>query len=114
MSVSFISETTADGGGDYPEDMNAGLDAMMRQRWSRDAVPQMLFLLADAPPHQYPGEDYTYHEAIEDAAAKGVAIYPGCGKRRGQADGVSVPGDGGDDGRQVRVSDGRFRRRRVA
>lgn len=75
-AVSFISGTTADGGGDFPEDMNAGLEAMMRQRWSRDAVPQMLFLLADAPPHQYPGEDYTYHEAIQDAAANGIAIYP--------------------------------------
>jgi Mg-chelatase subunit ChlD len=75
-AVSFISGTTADGGGDYPEDMNAGLEAMMRQRWSRDAVPQMLFLLADAPPQQYAGQDYTYHEAIQDAAANGIAIYP--------------------------------------
>ena len=75
-AVSFISGTTADGGGDYPEDMNAGLEAMMRQRWSRDAVPQMLFLLADAPPHRYAGQDYTYHEAIQDAAASGIAIYP--------------------------------------
>jgi len=75
-AVSFISGTTADGGGDYPEDMNAGLEAMMRQHWSREAVPQMLFLLADAPPQQYPGEDYTYHEAIQDAAANGIAIYP--------------------------------------
>ena len=75
-AVSFISGTTADGGGDFPEDMNAGLEAMMRQRWSRDAVPQMLFLLADAPPQQYAGEDYTYHEAIQDAAANGIAIYP--------------------------------------
>ena len=75
-AVQFIAATTADGGGDYPEDMNAGLETMMRQQWSRDAVPQMLFLLADAPPHQYPGQDYTYHEAIQDAAASGVAIYP--------------------------------------
>ena len=75
-AVSFISGTTADGGGDYPEDMNSGLEAMMRQHWSRDAVPQMLFLLADAPPQQYAGQDYTYHEAIQDAAANGIAIYP--------------------------------------
>jgi Mg-chelatase subunit ChlD len=75
-AVSFISGTTADGGGDFPEDMNAGLEAMMRQSWSRDAAPQMLFLVADAPPQQYAGEDYTYHEAIQDAAAKGIAIYP--------------------------------------
>ena len=75
-AVSFISATTADGGGDYPEDMNAGLQAMMGQSWSTEAVPQMLFLIADAPPHQYAGADYTYHEAIRDAAAKGIAIYP--------------------------------------
>lgn len=75
-AVSFISGTSAGGGGDFPEDMNAGLEAMMRQRWSRDAVPQMLFLLADAPPQQYSGADYTYHEAIQDAAAGGIAIYP--------------------------------------
>ena len=75
-AVAFISGTTADGGGDFPEDMNAGLEAMMRQHWSRDAVPQMLFLLADAPPQQYAGQDYTYHEAIQDASANGIAIYP--------------------------------------
>ena len=75
-AVAFISSTTADGGGDFPEDMNSGLEAMMRQHWSRDAVPQMLFLLADAPPQQYAGQDYTYHEAIQDAAANGIAIYP--------------------------------------
>src|SRR5215204_3243630 len=75
-AVSFIAGTSADGGGDYPEDMNAGLQAMMRQNWSRDAVPQMLFLVADAPPQQYRGTDYTYHEAIQDAAAAGIAIYP--------------------------------------
>jgi Mg-chelatase subunit ChlD len=75
-AVSFIAGTRAEGGGDFPEDMNAGLEAIMRQRWSRDAVPQMLFLLADAPPQQYRGADYTYHEAMQDAAANGIAIYP--------------------------------------
>jgi Mg-chelatase subunit ChlD len=75
-AVSFIAATSAAGGGDYPEDMNAGLDEMMHQNWSRDDVPQMLFLLADAPPQRYAGADYTYHEAIQDAAAKGIAIYP--------------------------------------
>ncbi len=75
-AVSFIAGTRAEGGGDFPEDMNAGLEAMMRQRWSRDAIPQMLFLLADAPPQQYRGADYTYHEAIQDASANGIAIYP--------------------------------------
>lgn len=75
-AVSFIAATSAGGGGDYPEDMNAGLDEMMHQSWSRDDVPQMLFLVADAPPQRYAGADYTYHDAIRDAAAKGIAIFP--------------------------------------
>ena len=75
-AVSFIAGASAGGGGDFPEDMNAGLEAIMRQPWSRDAVPQMLFVLADAPPQQYGGADYTYHEAIADASASGMAIYP--------------------------------------
>ena len=75
-AVSFIAGASAGGGGDFPEDMNAGLEAIMRQPWSRDAIPQMLFVLADAPPQQYGGADYTYHEAIADASASGMAIYP--------------------------------------
>ena len=75
-AVSFIAGASAGGGGDFPEDMNAGLEAIMRQPWSRDAIPQMLFLLADAPPQQYGGADYTFHEAIADASASGMAIYP--------------------------------------
>jgi Mg-chelatase subunit ChlD len=75
-AVAFLSSTSADGGGDYPEDMNAGFAEMMRQDWSHDAAPRLLFLLADAPPQRYADERYTYREAVRDAAAGGIAIYP--------------------------------------
>lgn len=75
-AIAFLGGTTADGGGDYPEDMNAGLAEMMRQDWSRDVAPRMLFVIGDAPPHLYDDERYTYHEAIRDASADRIAIYP--------------------------------------
>ena len=75
-AVAFLEGTSADGGGDFPEDMNAGLAEMTRQDWSRDVAPRMLFVIGDAPPHLYEDERYTYREAIRDASADRIAIYP--------------------------------------
>ncbi|NUQ20856.1 MAG: VWA domain-containing protein [Gemmatimonadaceae bacterium] len=75
-AIAFLEGMRADGGGDYPEDMNAGLAEMMRQDWSRDVAPRMLFVIGDAPPHLYDDERYTYHEAIRDASGNRIAIYP--------------------------------------
>jgi hypothetical protein len=36
----------------------------------------MLFVLADAPPHEYPDARYTYHDALADASRNGIAIFP--------------------------------------
>lgn len=38
------------GGGDYPEAMDAGIEAAINQQWRSDSVKMML-LVADAPPH---------------------------------------------------------------
>ncbi|NUO64421.1 MAG: VWA domain-containing protein, partial [Gemmatimonadaceae bacterium] len=75
-AIAFLEGTAADGGGDFPEDMNAGFDAMMRQDWSRDVAPRMLFVVGDAPPQLYQDERYTYREAIRDASGDRIAIYP--------------------------------------
>ena len=75
-AVAFLGATGADGGGDFPEDMNAGLAEMMRQDWSRDVAPRMLFVVGDAPPQLYQDERYTYREAIRDANGDRIAIYP--------------------------------------
>lgn len=75
-AVAFMGATMAGGGGDYPEDMNAGLAEVMRQQWSRDVAPRMLFVVGDAPPQRYEDERYTFREAIAEAGADRIAIYP--------------------------------------
>ncbi|HEX8850388.1 MAG TPA: carboxypeptidase regulatory-like domain-containing protein [Gemmatimonadaceae bacterium] len=75
-AVAFLAGTSAGGGGDYPEDMNAGFAEMMRQDWSRDVAPRMLFVIGDAPPQLYQDERYTYREAIREAGGDRIAMYP--------------------------------------
>jgi hypothetical protein len=75
-TVGFLAATRADGGGDYPEEMNEALRVMMGQEWSDGPAARMLFLVADAPPHEYADARYTYHHALADAARQGVSIFP--------------------------------------
>ncbi len=67
----------ASGGGDYPEDMNAGLEAaMQRMSWGTGNVARVLVLIADAPPQTYGDAQYTYRHALTDAAERGIRILP--------------------------------------
>jgi hypothetical protein len=75
-TVAFLGATRADGGGDYPEEMNAALHEMMAQEWSEGSAARMLFVVADAPPHPYPDAQYTWHDALGDANRRGIAIFP--------------------------------------
>jgi hypothetical protein len=75
-TVAFLSATRASGGGDYPEEMYAGLREMMAQAWSDGPAARMLFLVADAPPKRYPDETYTHHDAVADATRRGISIFP--------------------------------------
>ncbi|MBX3252232.1 MAG: VWA domain-containing protein [Myxococcales bacterium] len=73
--VRAMQSVTASGGGDYPEDMNAGLEtAMTGLDWSQDDSIKVVVLVADAPPQRYGG--YDYHRAMRDAAARGIRILP--------------------------------------
>lgn len=74
--ASALDEVTADGGGDVPEDMNAGLhDALTKPAWRGDDTVKLLFLVADAPPHlDYDGPDYA--DDVRAAAEQGVKIVP--------------------------------------
>jgi hypothetical protein len=68
---------TAGGGGDYPEDMNAGLEAAMnRLSWSDGPAVRVMVLIADAPPQPYGDEHFTYHETMQRAAERGIRILP--------------------------------------
>lgn len=76
VSYSFLGTLTADGGGDTPEDVLAGITAALREL-SWDMGPdteRQVFIIADAPPHlDYP--DRPKPEAlIEEAVGKRIVI----------------------------------------
>ncbi len=72
-----LSTIHASGGGDYPEDMNAGLEAALgRMAWSRGNAARVLVLIADAPPKRYHQATFTYHDALRDAGQRGIRILP--------------------------------------
>jgi len=67
----------ASGGGDYPEDMNAGLDAALnRLSWSSGNAARVLVLIADAPPKRYGDAQYDYRTAMNQASERGIRILP--------------------------------------
>lgn len=67
----------ADGGGDYPESLNEGLHVALNQpEWRSGQAVQIVFLVADAPPHlDYP-QDYDYAQEMVTAARRGIKIFP--------------------------------------
>ncbi len=71
--VANLKKQTASGGGDYPEAMEKGLFKGLNNLWQRDSI-KIMFLLADAPPHQQNIKDIK--RVITKARAKGVRIYP--------------------------------------
>lgn len=66
----------ADGGGDYPEDLNSGLAAAFgRQSWSEGDAVRVMVVIADAPPQHYQSS-YTYVQAMRDASRLGIRLLP--------------------------------------
>lgn len=71
-----MSTVSADGGGDYPEDLDAGLEtALHRLSWSSDDAVRVLVLITDAPAQPYRTQ-FRYHEALVEAARRGIRILP--------------------------------------
>jgi hypothetical protein len=71
-----VARLTAGGGGDYPEDMQAGLSAALEQlEWRPDATARMLVVIADAPPHLDYRDERDYADAARRAAARGIKLY---------------------------------------
>ena len=70
-----LDSVLADGGGDTPEDIQSGLkETMLNLKWRGTGV-RLVFLVADAPPHlDYKEQTYTYIDAMQDAAQKGIKI----------------------------------------
>lgn len=64
----------AGGGGDAPEDLQAGLQAALRRLEWRSTGLRLAFLVGDAPPHLDYGQSYTYVDALEEAARRGIKV----------------------------------------
>lgn len=71
-----LSAIEADAGGDYPEDMEAGLVTATKElSWSEGDATRLTFLIADAPPHVDYTDGVPYTRSALNAACKGVKIF---------------------------------------
>jgi hypothetical protein len=71
----FINSIFAGGGGDGPESVNMGLEtAVYKMAWDKDRnTAKMVFLLGDAPGHEYDGEK-GYKEIALRAKKDGITV----------------------------------------
>ena len=71
-----VAGLTAGGGGDMPEDMNAGLHVALTQlEWSADSVARLAFVIGDAPPHLDYQDGPDYAQDIRTASHKGIQLF---------------------------------------
>jgi len=74
-TINFIKLQSAGGGGDGPEAVDDALTtALDSLQWRKNTRTKLLFLILDAPPHDYAKE--RMRELIAKAAAMGVRIVP--------------------------------------
>jgi hypothetical protein len=72
--VARLGVETASGGGDFPEALDEGMEAAAGLQWSGSDAAKLVFVIADAPPHDY---GYTrYAKSTVALAGQGVSVYP--------------------------------------
>ena len=75
--ISFISNQSANGGGDFPEAVHSALDVAITQNsWNDNASARIMFLLLDAPPHYTQEVISSLELNLIKAAEKGIKIIP--------------------------------------
>ena len=74
--MNFINRQEASGGGDYPEAVEAGIEAALNFEWNEKSITRLLFILLDAPPHHNPAVLHNLNMQIREAAVKGIKIIP--------------------------------------
>ncbi len=71
-----VSKIQASGGGDTPEDMNAGVHTAVTQlQWSDESVARMAFVIADAPPHLDYQDGADYAKDMKTASHRGIQLF---------------------------------------
>lgn len=76
-AVTFLKQQSAQGGGDYPEAVEAALESALDSlAWRDQASTRLLFLVLDAPPHQAEENIKRLQVAITKAAQRGIQIIP--------------------------------------
>jgi hypothetical protein len=71
-----VQDLSAAGGGDYPEDMQAGLQTAVDDlQWRDDAVARLAVVIADAPPHLDYQNERGYGDTAKRAAARGIKLF---------------------------------------
>lgn len=70
----FLNQQTANEGGDYPEAMDQALSLANTLQWGNNKSAKILFLIADAPPHD--ADIKNTFDAVFALKDKGVHIYP--------------------------------------
>lgn len=73
-----LAQVTADGGGDEPEALDeAFADALAKPNWSAPGKAiQLVFLVADAPPHVDRQLQMPYTTSMIEAASRGIKVFP--------------------------------------
>jgi len=69
-----LEQQSANGGGDYPEAMDEGIEKALEASWKAEDGVRMMFVVADAPPHDEKIKQMV--PIIEKARAMGIHIYP--------------------------------------
>ena len=73
----FVSEQSADGGGDYPEAVHSALEASLQDlSWNESARARIAFLILDAPAHHNTDIIESLQESIMLYAKHGIKLIP--------------------------------------
>ncbi len=71
-----VSGIVASGGGDMPEDMNAGLHTALNSlEWNPQAVTRAAFIIGDAPPHLDYQNEADYAADMKIASHRGIQLF---------------------------------------
>ena len=73
----FVSEQSADGGGDYPEAVHTALEQMLQKlSWDTDAHTRLAFMLLDAPAHHQDNVITSLQKSVQLCAQMGIRLIP--------------------------------------